>query len=171
MNTIKLPPQEYLLKLFRYDPENGNLYRRISVSDRTKVGDLVGSVSGTGYWKTSIDGVMYLVHRIIYKIHRGSDPLHIDHINGVRGNNRIENLRSVTRQENHRNTKIRIDNTSGTVGVHLNKSENKWKAQIKVNKKQIHLGTFVDLSSAVAARTAAEIKYKFHKNHGRKDNG
>jgi len=94
-------------------------------------------------------------------------PDQIDHVNGVRTDNRIENLRSVTHAENGRNQAIPRNNTSGVMGVARRTRGKKWHAQIKVGGKQIHLGSFDDKDEAIAARAAADIEHGFHENHGR----
>ena len=168
MTAIKLPRQEYLHKIFLYDDETGYLYRKIGVQGCSKITNKVGSPHRGGYLNVAIDYKKYLVHRIIWKMVYGTDPNFIDHISGVKEDNRIENLRSVTRQENARNIKIPKNNTSGTIGVTWNKAKNKWQAQIKVNQKNINLGSFTNINDAIAARKVAEIKYGFHKNHGQR---
>ena len=91
----------------------------------------------------------------------------IDHINGDSFDNRIDNLRLITRAENSKNKKVAINNTSGHVGVLLCKKSNKWRAFINSNGNQIHVGTYEDKAKAVEARKQAEIKYGYHENHGR----
>ena len=110
----------------------------------------------------------YKAHRVIWAMCHGGWPIHgIDHIDGDRTNNRFENLRDVTQSKNMRNSSIRSDNTSGVVGVYLEKKSGTWYAQIKTGGTVKHLGQFPSFEDAVAARAAAEIKYKYHKHHGR----
>lgn len=97
-------------------------------------------------------------------MHYGNWPQHIDHINGDRLDNRIENLREVDRAENMKNMRMPADNTSGFVGV--TRHYEKWKAQITVNGKHIYLGRFDHKKDAIAARIAANRKFGFHENHG-----
>ncbi len=107
-------------------------------------------------------------HRAAWAIYYGEYPKnHIDHINGVRTDNKIINLRDVTRSENQRNMKTHKHNTSGHTGVGFHKKTEKWRANIWKNNKQIHLGLFDDFEGAVAARKSAEKKYNYHPNHGR----
>ena len=91
----------------------------------------------------------------------------IDHVNGDRSDNRVVNLRSVAHQENHRNRAIPKSNTSGVMGVYWGKRDRKWYAQIKINGKKKHLGSFSCKKKAIQARKKAEIDYGFHANHGR----
>jgi hypothetical protein len=93
----------------------------------------------------------------------------IDHINGNKKDNRLENLRAVSNRENLRNKKIYKNNTSGTIGVSFYKSKQGYQASIKINGKRKNLGVFKNKEEAIAARAAANIKYNFHENHGRKE--
>lgn len=67
---------------------------------------------------------------------------HVDHINGIRNDNRWSNLRIATRQQNNSNVKKRVDNQSGVKGVHWSKPDRKWVAGIRVNGTRYHLGYF-----------------------------
>ena len=165
-----LPSNERLNELFSYDPETGELRWKINRRGPAKAGQLAGVVDKSrGYIKVSIDNIRYKAHRICYKIATGWDVgmFEIDHINGVRADNRLSNLRMVNAITNRKNTKRRVDNSSGYSGVSFVKRSKKWRAQIKANEKRIHLGCFAKLEDAVAARAAAEVKYGFHINHGR----
>ncbi len=124
--------------------------------------------NGYGYRYGSILNRYYRAHRVIWAMITGAwPPEEIDHVNGIRDDNRIENLRAVTRAENMRNAAFRSNNTSGAMGVSWHKRYEKWLSRIKVDGKQIHLGSFDDKDEAIAARAAAEIEYGFHENHGR----
>jgi hypothetical protein len=91
----------------------------------------------------------------------------IDHINGVRSDNRWCNLRAVSRQENAKNKRTPSDNSSGVIGVCWDRREKKWRAEIQSGKVKHALGHFPEFSDAVAARKKAERDLEFHKNHGR----
>lgn len=163
----ELPSQVFLNELFRYEPETVFLSWKVSKASAARIGGKVGCINENGYLRVTIDYVSYTVHRIIYKMTHGVDPIHIDHINGVRDDNRIENLRSVTVSENSRNQKKSKANTSGHTGVYRCRRSNKWYTQITINFKTKTLGYFHDKQDAIKARKQAEIKYGFHKNHGR----
>jgi len=109
------------------------------------------------------------VHRIIYSMYHETAldvALYIDHINGNKLDNRPENLRLVSPLENTRNACMSTHNTSGINGVHWFKRGCKWRAQIRVEDKLLHLGTFHTIEEAAAARKAADIKYGFSERHG-----
>lgn len=105
----------------------------------------------------------YLAHRVIYEMHNGSIPKgkNVDHINRKSTDNRVENLRVVTTQENMRNRKIHPRNKSGKLGVCMHKPTGKWRSYITIDRKQIHLGLFIDLEDAIKARKDADKKYGF----------
>lgn len=148
---------------------DGMLYWKNIKTNRSKNGGLAGGVCGLGYMQCFFQGKSYKVHRLIWKMYHGLDPVgNIDHIDGNPLNNNIDNLRVVGQLENGRNTKFYKNNTSGTMGIYQHKGSSKWFSSIKVNGKSEYLGTFTEKSEAINARKEAEIKYGFHKNHGRK---
>ena len=111
----------------------------------------------------------YKAHRVIWCMAHGEWPEGIvDHKNGYRANNRLENLRVTTVAENHRNQKLRANNTSGHMGVSWDKRDRKWQAQIMRDGRRMHLGYFARIEDAVAARKAAQERHGFHENHGRR---
>lgn len=120
-----------------------------------------------GYLYGAILDRVYLAHRIIWLLVFGRWPVELDHINGVRDDNRIVNLRHVDRPENSKNKAINSNNTSGTMGVYLDKRRGTWFAMIGVNYKNIRIGSYANKNDAIAARLEAEDKYRFHENHGR----
>lgn len=107
--------QERVRELFEYR-EDGCLIRRVAKSN-TKVGDVAGNLRGDGYLQVTIDRQGYLLHRTVFLYHHGYLPENdLDHIDQDRTNNRIENLREVSRACNLRNTSNRCTNTSGVKG-------------------------------------------------------
>lgn len=148
--------------------EDGLLLNRVLRGRRGMPGMVAGSPDGFGYLRVKVDNVRYRVHRIIWLITYGRWPIgQIDHINGVRDDNRIENLREVSVQDNQRNSHLRIDNTSGVTGVV--RDHGGWRARIKVDGKRINLGFFKTFEEAVSARKRGESHFGFHPNHGATD--
>lgn len=122
----------------------------------------------TGYHRSTIFNLNVYAHRVAWAMHHGEWPSGcIDHINGVRTDNRIENMRDVERIQNHMNMTRSRRNKSGVTGVFWYSRAKVWHAYISDNGKRVHLGSFSDKSDAIAARKAAEVKYGYHPNHGR----
>jgi hypothetical protein len=114
-------------------------------------------------------------HRMVWSAMYGTIPegKEVDHINGDKQDNRLENLRLVTRQENMRNAKKSNANTSGCTGITWSKAAGKWQAQTEVTqpcgkRKGKYLGVYDDWFDAVCARMSANNLYNFHANHGRR---
>ena len=159
------------LELFRYDYETGVLYWRWRINSRVPKTLEAGTQRKSnpdGYLTVSVKGRLYPVHRIVMLMCYGfyGEGLEVDHINHVRNDNRLFNLRFVTRSENRKNQSVSSKNTSGVTGVYFSKAKKKYIAQIKVNQEVIYLGTFETLEGAAEARRQADRKYKFNNNHG-----
>lgn len=126
------------------------------------------SINNHGYLIGFIFGKAYKAHRVIWAHTKGQWPeQQIDHINGLKTDNRICNFRDVSQAKNLRNTCVHKDNESGCSGVSWHKPTSKWRARIRVNGREKHLGLFHELEAAAATRKAAERQYGYHKNHGR----
>jgi len=147
------------------DLETGIILNRIKTAQRTKVGEEAGYLRLDGYRQICINGRYYLTARVIWFYANGEWAINIDHINHRRDDNRLCNLRSVTKAENNRNRSKRSDNTSGVSGVSWYKPRNKWRARIKVNSKHIHLGYFNNIADAITARSNAKVEHGYHPNH------
>jgi hypothetical protein len=87
---------------------------------------------------------------------------YIDHINRVKTDNRISNLREVTHLQNSQNRSKNVNNTSGYCGVCWQKSRNQWHVKISYKGKRVHVGRFDHLEDAISARKAAEQRYFTH---------
>lgn len=123
-------------------------------------------VSATGNKHGAIFASPVLAHRVAWAIHYGKYPdQFIDHINGVRGDNRITNLRDVSKELNCKNTKRRKDNRSGYPGVY--KYKNRYIAHIRINGKLEVIGRFDSALDAHNFREIEKLKYGYHPNHGR----
>lgn len=154
-------------KFFSY--ADGALFWAASTSNQVRAGARAGRVGSDGYREIRLLGGYYREHRVIYEILLGKIPegMLVDHVNGIRSDNRIENLRLVDTLGNTRNNAKSAKNKTGHVGVSWCKAVGKWRAQIGVNNRQVWLGHFDEFDHAVAARKAAESAHGFHANHGR----
>lgn len=184
--TQHQPDPTILRNLLDYDPDTGALTwreRQVEMFEESPRGaeraasswnaryagrPALASVGRQGYARGSILDRIYLAHRVAWAIYYGSWPAdEIDHINHVRTDNRISNLRAVSRDENCRNASRASNNTSGTTGVSWHRAGRKWLAVIVHDGEQRYLGLFSEYSEAVAARKAAERELSFHLNHGK----
>lgn len=127
----------------------------------------LNSLRSDGYFEGRVFRELVLAHRAIWALHYGEWPeFQIDHINHLRGDNRIANLRTVPNAVNAKNMSRRRTNTSGVQGVYWHSAANSWAACITVDGKTKHLGLFGSVASAAAARTRAEARHGYHPNHG-----
>lgn len=169
MRAKKLPLIEYLRQRFDYGPETGALtWRPWPGLNRRRAGKEVGVHPQKGYRVLDLDGRWFLAHRICWALHHGAEPDgEIDHINQIKSDNRISNLRVVDSNTNQRNRPVSTRNTSGVVGVYWVTASLKWHAEIGTGGGGVlFLGAFDRFGGAVAARRAAEKMLGYHKNHG-----
>ena len=158
-------------ELFDYNPETGDLVWRVDRSNSVRKGRIAGRVElckwGKRYRFVTVDGKIVRAHRLIWMIVHGHLPKgQIDHINGDGTDNRLENLRDVTHQENSKNRRRQSNNKSGVTGVWWNTKHQKWVASLNCGKQSKHLRMFDDIEDAKAARRMAEAFSMFHPNHG-----
>ena len=124
-------------------------------------------VGVNGYCEGKLLGIAMRAHQIVW-IASGRPMIEeIDHINGIRSDNRLENLRSVSHKENTKNASLGKRNTSGVVGVFWAKKSRRWAAQITTDEGKKHLGHFVNIEDAIAARNEASRKNGFYPLHGK----
>jgi len=161
--------QSELKERFHYNPDTGIFARKKTDRRTIKIGSIVSTKNTGGYIIANIKGKIYSAHRLawlyIYGVMPDGD---IDHINGFRDDNRIKNLRCVTRLENCKNSAKQKNNTSGVSGVCFNKRNGLWYASVYKNGKGVHIASSRDFFEAVCARKSAERRYNYHPNHGRK---
>lgn len=179
-----LPTPHELRQLLTYNPETGDLIWRARTPEMFLRGTPEAAckmwnkkfsgkpaftyVGLDGYLHGTIKPWRLPAHRVAWAIFHDAWPMgQIDHINGVRTDNRLANLRDVTVTENNRNCALRKTNRSGVTGVHFNRFCGKWTAQIRIDGKARHLGLFDSLQDAASARKSAEALIGFHPNHGR----
>lgn len=144
-------------ELLDYNPATGIFTRRTDRGQR-KAGSIAGTPRKNSYIAVSVDNVRYLAHRVAWLYVYGKWPDHqIDHIDGDRANNRIENLRDVLRTVNQQNQKRpQWNNKVGMLGVIYDARRNGYIARIFVNGRGIHLGQFPTAELAQAAYIGAK---------------
>lgn len=126
--------QKELLENLSYDKDTGVFIRKISLNTKVRVGDVAGGKDVKGYVCIRVAGKTYKAHRLAWLYVYGNMPIgEIDHINGIKDDNRIANLRDVTKSVNQQNRKfVRGYSRDG----------NRWKAQIRFGGKWKHLGCY-----------------------------
>jgi hypothetical protein len=128
---------EYL----HYNQETGNIIWIKKSSDRVQIGNIAGCIKLDGYVYIKFNNKTYKAHRLSWFLYYGKWPTnHIDHINGIKTDNRINNLRDVTRSENLLNQKRHREKTCKYYYFH--KKTNKWQVQKRIEGKKTHLGCF-----------------------------
>jgi len=161
--------QEFILKLKEAtDYVDGALVWKESYRSRKK-GRHIGTPHNKGYRAANFNGRRCLLHTLVFAYHYGYFPKMLDHIDGDRLNNRIENLRECTHKENGYNSKTRSNNTSGHKGVSLQRSVNKWTVRLKIGETYKYFGLYEDFE--LACLVADEARSKYHKefaNNGSK---
>ena len=152
---------EDLKQHLKYDPETGVFIWIKKPSQPIKLYSVAGNTCPkTGYVRIRFKNKAYMAHDLAMYL-KGYDKkdLVIDHINGIRNDNRLCNLRDVSYTDNAQNISLPSHNTSGHIGVSWLKTHKSWTVYIKVDKKNKWLGYYKDLEKAVVARKAGEAKY------------
>lgn len=142
--------QAELKNLFDY--VDGQLIAKTK-NNKRKAGDALRSITGKGYLSGRVNGRAYRVHRLVFLYFYGYMPPQVDHIDGDRLNNRVQNLREATSAQNNQNRKP--TGSSGIKGVVWHKQSKKWVASICVNRRSVHLGSFEKIEDAALAATKA----------------
>jgi hypothetical protein len=151
--------KDLLHELFEY--KDGILYSKVArYKTSIKKGDVVGFISNKGYLRTCINYKSYKLHRLIFMMFYGYMPREIDHINGNKTDNRIENLREVNHSQNQWNRPKTSRNTTGKKGITF--EYGKWRVRVGANNKTINVGVFDNLE--LAELVAIEARNKFHGN-------
>lgn len=159
-STTKIGHEE-LLQWLKFDPDTGVFAWAKSGRGSVKAGSPAGGIDVSGYVQLRLLGRIYKGHRLAwFYVYRQWPNGDIDHINGVRNDNRIANLRVVTNAINCQNKRSPLPgNKTGFLGVHV--ARGKYRAAIMLNNKQHHLGRF-DTPEA-AHKAYVEAKRKIHK--------
>lgn len=148
--------------------DNGALYWKSSGKGRNN--DLLAGYLGSGgYWFINVGGKMLKRSRLVYEMMVGpiGAGLEVDHENGVRHDDRVENLRTCTRSENLRNRRLSSNCPYKIHGVYYRKNRNKWYSNIEHDGKVYRLYYGDDFFEACCSRKSAERRLGFHENHGR----
>jgi len=156
--------KDYLKTIIKYNPETGEM-NKLHYYRPNCIGKLLKNDGKNRYKNIEICGKVYKQHRIAWLYVYGIMPKEIDHINGIRSDNRLCNLREVTRSQNIQNIGIRSNNTSGYKGVIFEAKKKKWRARITLDYKLINLGYYCNAESAFIAYCEAAKKY--HKEYAR----
>ena len=152
--------QEVIKSLFVFDKDLSCL---VWAKTRKKAGYIH---KASGYKFVKIKNKTYQLHRVVWCFFNGDTGKCIDHINGDKLDNSLENLRTVSDQQNQRNQKRYTTNNSGHTGVSWHSASKKWRATIHTQGKAKYLGSFDNKADAIECRKAANKKYGYHKNHG-----
>jgi len=156
--------QGRLKELLHYNPDTGVFTHKSNPDPRAVVGGVVGTINGHGYLILTVDGKTRNAHRLIFLYMDGSFPdKDIDHINGIKTDNRWANLRTVTQSENSKNAKLSKANKSGLPGVYWYEARKRWRVVCSTR----FIGRYEDFFEAVCARKSAESRENYHINHGR----
>ena len=160
--------QDLLREYLRYC-ESGHLVwnKRPWSKSTAKVGDKVGSLETNGYIRCQIFKNRKLEHQLVFLFFNGYIPKYIDHINGIRDDNRIENLREADKQSNAFNRKSHKNSTSKYKGVSWNKALSKWHVQYRFKTERVHVGYFE--SEEAAAQAYRDATETIHMEYGRYD--
>lgn len=157
---MKSMPVEEVRRLFDYSNEAGGLVWKVSPARAVKPGSRAGTHNGEGYRTVCIKRNFFLEHRLVWAHVYGAWPsLQIDHINGVRDDNRISNLRDVSPSINQQNKRSAPKSSkSGVLGAHL-RSNGTYQPKIRVDGRCVALGTFKTAQEANEAYLSAKRKH------------
>lgn len=171
--------QAYIKSILDYDQETGVLthkprsadwfpsLRAFHIWDRRFARQTAGTLN-YGYIQLRIKGKTYKAHRVIFLWMTGNmPPHHVDHLNGLPGDNRWCNLAAATRAENMKNMKRKSNNNSGVTGVRWVKDSTAWSAFIWSGGRNVWLGHHKTIFDAAAARISKQNKLGFSERHGR----
>lgn len=148
-----------LRELLSYDPATGQFTRLVTTSARSVKGTVAGGPDSHGYWRISVDHRRYLAHRLAWFYAHGEWPEEIDHINRVRTDNRLENLRPADTFTNKRNTPAYKSNRVGFKGVSWHVCSKKWRSRIRIDGREVNLGLY---DTPVEANAAYERAAREH---------
>lgn len=175
MKAASLPTQNYLNECFEYREDTGELFwknrpshhfntnRGFNMWNSKNAGNCIKGQDASGYIRFSLNNVKTLSHRVIWKMLHNEEPEHIDHINGIRWDNRKINMRALSHGENMKNKTTYSNNSTTVMGV--TKAHNRDGFIVRIGNQ--YVGYFTDFEKAVNARFKAELGENYHANHGR----
>lgn len=147
--------QEILCELLRYCHATGVFTWRNKRAPGIHAGDRAGTLRSDGYIAIRVKGKKFQAHRLVWLYMHGQFPAaQIDHINGVKWDNRLVNLRLATNTENCRNRGARADSNSGIRGVSFERASGKWRATASDGRRYVSIGRFETIEAACAAYDA-----------------
>lgn len=142
---LSLPELDYLNSIL--ECRDGVLYHKVN-RGKARAGTVAGQMA-KHYWTINIDKKIYYAHRVVFFMKHGWCPDHLDHVNGNKTDNRIENLRPATPSENMANTSVRKHNSHGAKNLSFDKRSNFWYVKFWVNGVRRNLGCFKDKELAI----------------------
>lgn len=166
MNSKPAPSADFLRECFSYDQDTGELFwnarpvshfkseNACSAWNGRYANKPCGCIRPDGYVKISVNKVSYLAHRVIWKMITGTDSEFTDHINGIKSDNRLANLRDVTMTENNRNMIGGLASGNNFIGVYWHQQRSKWMARIRCDDSERYIGIYDDIKIAVLAYNA-----------------
>ena len=150
--------QSRLKECLSYDPETGE-FRALFTAGARQVGAVAGAMHPMGYISITVDGHRHLAHRLAWLYVYGVLPHgDTDHINGVKTDNRIANLRAATRSQNMANLGALSNSKSGIRGVFYFPRTDRWRSSIRSNGRTVHLGYFATAEEAAQAYREAATR-------------
>lgn len=160
------PSKQRLRELLEYEKKTGRFRNKVWRGNRSPKGKYNSrSANEKRYERIQIDDRRMSAHRAVWIWHYGTIPpdKQVDHIDRNRMNNRIENLRLVTAQQNRRNTSKYRTNTSGATGVDFMPGKQLWRARLSTT----HLGWYKTFEEALAVRNyAVRQEVEYTRTHG-----
>ena len=158
---------DFLFEYLRYNETKGEFTWIKRPNKNIHLHTRAGTKNSAGYRTITLFGKRYPEHRLAWFYVHGEMPKHeIDHINQIRDDNRISNLRQVTRSENQRN-KTRKDSRVDEIGIWWCRRRKRYIAEISLNGKKVYQKSFTDIDEAISARKAKALELGFHENHGK----
>lgn len=170
-------------QLVRADFEAGKLYwlerpsggmkgRGAAIFNSRQANKEATSPDKHGYLRLTVKGKTFFAHRVIWALAHDEWPsMALDHINGNKSDNRLDNLRLASVSQNGRNMSLPISNKSGVIGVCWDRKAAQWRAYANAGGRKVYLGVFRTIDEAKAARESASNDFGYHQNHGRSKQG